>query len=112
MQTGKILSTSNIQLRIGVIDDDSCRRFHRDTVKARMICTYRGPGTLYGFAKPGDEPITFSQVQTGQAILLKGKRWSAPRTQTLLHKSPPIEGTGISRLVVVMDEVQSLPTAL
>lgn len=107
VQLEKILSTPNIQVRIGVVDSDSCRRFHRDTVKARLICTYRGPGTVYGVTKPGNEPNLFEYVRTGDPILLKGKLWSEPVDEALLHRSPRIEGTGVLRLVVVMDEIAS-----
>jgi len=107
IQMGTILSASELQLRLEYINDDACRRFHRDNVKARLICTYFGPGTEYGFARPGTQPNSMKSVSIGQPILLKGKLWSKAVDPVLLHRSPPIEGTGQTRLVLVIDDVSN-----
>lgn len=103
-QMGKILSASKLEVRIDLIDNNACKKFHRDNVKARLICSYRGPGTVYGVAPIGDEPQQYEHVETGHPILLKGRLWSKATDHILLHRSPRIKGTGISRLVVVIDE--------
>lgn len=100
---GTMLSTSQLQVRVERVENNACKKFHRDNVKARLICTYRGPGTVYGVAPMGGEPKHFEHVETGHPILLKGKLWSKATDHTLLHRSPRIKGTGISRLVVVID---------
>lgn len=113
-----ILSVENIRLRVEVVNDDACRKFHRDAVKARLICTYRGPGTEYKINDPNNGPEQTDTVPTGCPILLKGKSWPShpstgyprqndpwqlDRRATLLHRSPAIENKGTVRLIIVID---------
>jgi len=42
---------------------------------------------------------------TGAPILLRGTLWPEHPRSGLLHRSPPIEGTGETRLVLVLDPV-------
>ena len=92
-----------VRLRLSVISTDACRKFHKDYVAARLICTYRGTGTQYGIAADGDEPRRVFTVPTGAPILLRGKLWPERPDSGLLHRSPPIDGTGETRLVLVLD---------
>ena len=103
-QMAGILSVSRLRLRVHLVRDDACRKFHRDTVRARLICTYVGPGTEYGVAREGEDPCNIYKAPTGNPILLKGKLWPGFHEPSVLHRSPPIEGTGVSRLVIVIDE--------
>ncbi|CAM3859370.1 DUF1826 domain-containing protein [Litorimonas haliclonae] len=102
---GAILSASKLQVRVELVDTDACKKFHRDNVKARLVCTYKGPGTVYGVARIGAEPDQINQADTGHPVLLKGRLWSKGAETYLLHRSPRIESAGLSRIVVVMDEV-------
>ena len=72
---------------------------------ARLICTYRGPGTQYCISHDHTDPKRFFTVPTGAPILLRGSRWPQRPASGLLHRSPPIEGTGETRLVLVLDPV-------
>jgi len=92
-------------LRFDVVTTNACPKFHIDAVKARLICTYRGTGTEYGIARDGAEPQRVVTVPTGAPILLRGKLWPERPRSELLHRSPPIEGTGETRLVLVLDPV-------
>lgn len=103
----QILSVSQVFLRVELVRDDACRKFHRDTVRARLICTYSGPGTELGIAEDGEPLRRIGAVATGSPVLLKGKRWPGSTRRAIMHRSPPIEGTGGSRLVVVLDEASS-----
>lgn len=94
-----------LRLRLDVIDTNACRRFHVDAIKARLVCTYRGTGTQYGLAAEGQEPRQIHTVETGSPILLRGKLWAPELSPGLLHRSPPIEGTGETRLILVLDPV-------
>jgi hypothetical protein len=44
-------------------------------------------------------------VPTGAPIVLRGTLWPAEKPAGLLHRSPPITGTGTTRLVLVLDAV-------
>ncbi len=100
-----ILPTSHLQLRFDVVTTNACRKFHVDVVTARLVCTYRGSGTQYGLSTDGPEPIHVNTVPTGSAMLLRGKLWPEKPNSGLLHRSPPIEGTGETRLLLVLDPV-------
>lgn len=92
-----------LRLRFDVVTTNACRKFHIDAVTARLICTYRGTGTQYGISTDGAEPLRVFTVPTGAPILLRGTRWPESPKSGLLHRSPPIEGTGETRLVLVLD---------
>ena len=94
-----------LRLRLDVVTTSACRKFHIDAVTVRLVCTYRGTGTQYGIATNGAEPSRIFTVPTGAPILLRGTLWPETPRSGLLHRSPPIEGTGETRLVLVLDPV-------
>ena len=94
-----------LRLRFDVVTTNACRKFHIDAVTARLVCTYRGTGTQYGISTGGSEPRRIFTVPTGAPILLRGTLWPERPRSGLLHRSPPIEGTGETRLVLVLDPV-------
>lgn len=94
-----------LRLRLDRVSGNACGRFHVDAVTVRLICTYRGTGTEYGVAEDGGQPEEVFNAPTGAPILLRGKLWPAGTGDTLLHRSPPIEGTGETRLMLVLDPV-------
>jgi len=96
-----------LRLRLDVVATNACRRFHIDAVTARLVCTYRGTGTQYGIATSDAEPEHVFTVPTGAPILLRGTRWPERPKSGLLHRSPPIEGTGETRLLLVLDHVDN-----
>ena len=94
-----------LRLRLDVVTTNACRRFHVDAVTVRLLCTYRGTGTQYGVSTDGAEPRRIFTVPTGAPILLRGTLWPEHPRSGLLHRSPPIEGTGETRAVLVLDPV-------
>jgi len=100
-----VMSVSYVRLRFDVVTTDACRKFHIDTVTARLVCTYRGTGTQYGISTDGTDPERIFTVPTGVPILLRGTLWPEHPTSGLLHRSPPIAGAGETRLVLVLDPI-------
>jgi hypothetical protein len=94
-----------VRLRLEAVTTNACRRFHIDALTARLVCTYRGTGTQYGISTDGAEPARVFTVPTGAPILLRGTLWPESPRSGLLHRSPPIEGTQETRLVLVLDPV-------
>ncbi|MEO1223533.1 MAG: DUF1826 domain-containing protein [Pseudomonadota bacterium] len=94
-----------LRLRFDVVTTNMCRRFHIDAVTARLICTYRGTGTQYGISTDGTDPRRVFTAPTGAPIVLRGTLWPEQPDAGLRHRSPPIEGTGETRLVLVLDPV-------
>ena len=100
-----LMSAQFLRIRLDVIDTNACRKFHIDALTARLVCTYRGTGTQYGVSTDGADPTRVFTVQTGCPILLRGTEWPTQPASGLLHRSPPIAGTGETRLVLVLDPV-------
>lgn len=110
----RVMAVRDLLLRFDVVTNDACRKFHIDAVNARLICAYRGPGTQYGVLKGGEAPEhvfpehVFPEhvfdVPTGAPVILRGTLWPGKPRTMLRHRSPPIAGSGTTRLVVVMDE--------
>ncbi|WP_424832293.1 DUF1826 domain-containing protein [Ruegeria sp.] len=96
-----------LRLRLDVVTTNACRRFHIDAITARLVCTYRGTGTQCGISTDGTEPGRIFTVPTAAPILLRGTRWPEQPASGLLHRSPPIEGSGQTRLVLVLDPVSN-----
>lgn len=107
----KLMSARFIRLRIDVVTNNACSKFHIDAVRARLVCTYRGSGTQYGISTSGEGPHRVFQVATGSPILLRGTLWPETPPSGLLHRSPPISGTGETRLVMVLDPMLDDETA-
>ena len=94
-----------LQLRLDVVTTDACRRFHIDAVTARLLCTYRGTGTQIGIGPGGREPDPIHTAPTGAVLILRGTLWPTDPPADLRHRSPPIAGTGETRLLLVLDPV-------
>ncbi len=101
----ELMSTNLLRVRLSVVENNACRKFHRDALTGRLVCTYRGTGTQYGYGTNDNDPEEIFTVPTGSPILLRGSHWPAVPDHGVLHRSPPIEGTGESRFVLVLDPV-------
>jgi len=103
-----ILNLTDVQVRLDIVTTDSCRKFHGDYVKARLITTYAGTGTQWldsanaARIDVGKEPERINTLNTGDVGLFKGRMWSE---NPAIHRSPPIGGTGEHRLILVLDPV-------
>lgn len=104
-QFSQVMTASYIRLRLDVVQSNACRKFHVDAVQARLVCTYRGTGTQLGLPDQNGEPQCLLTVPTGAPIVLRGTKWPEYPRSGLVHRSPPIEGTGETRLVTVIDPV-------
>jgi hypothetical protein len=101
----ELLDAPYLRLRLDVVTTNACRKFHMDAISARLICTYRGTGTQYGQSVGGDTPAPIHTVPTGSPFLMRGSLWPTEPNFGFVHRSPPIEGTGETRLVLVLDPV-------
>ena len=101
---------------------DDCRKFHVDNHRVRLVCTYAGPGTEvvpsafvnreHLCATDGGpdrvnalivpDPQRVVRCQAGDAIVMKGQRYHGGRREGAVHRSPPVSGTGLTRLVLVI----------
>lgn len=102
-----------LAVRLEVIDDDGCPRFHTDLVRYRLVTTYRGPGTQWiaprmaarwAAAAGGPPDQDVRQLDRGWVAILRGDRDAAPDRPGLYHRSPPIEEGGETRLFLAIDD--------
>jgi hypothetical protein len=98
-------------------DDDDCRRYHVDRTHLRLLCTYRGPGTEWltndqverlaqASGAPNEEIIRFgepSQFEPFWVGILKGDAFPGNARHGLVHRSPPIKGSGQTRVLFCLD---------
>lgn len=95
-----VMGNRLVNLRLGPVLGDACRRFHVDQVPARLLCTYRGRGTQ--LALPGSENAP-QELPAGWVAILRGSQWPGGEETRLLHRSPPISDGGEARLLLVID---------
>jgi hypothetical protein len=100
-----------VRLRLEAVTTNACRKIHADYTDLRLITTYHGPGTDY--LPVGAEPVEdkLLRMTTGHIGLFKGKLFAEGHAPCL-HRSPPIEGTGKARLVLVIDTPQDEAKAI
>lgn len=98
-----VMGEDRVEIRLDAVTGNACWKFHADYVRARLITTYFGPGTEWGIME-GTEMGRIRQLAPGHVGMFKGRAW-APEGR-LLHRSPPIAGTGDIRLLLVIDSLQ------
>ena len=109
----QLTGAPSFRMRLEVIDDDRCRKFHVDDVRLTLVTTYRGPGTEWISPRqaskltPGSSPPldTIRHLARGHVAVMRGAKGATPDRPGVLHRSPPIAGTGIVRLFLAIDEI-------
>jgi len=113
-----ITGLQNVRLKLAIIDNNMCRKFHTDINDLRLLCTYRGSGTLWLsddnvnrnalLGSSNNDSIVMDenkvkQANTGSVILLKGALYPHEDTKAAVHRSPTIEESGEKRLLLRID---------
>jgi len=109
------LGSEALSVRLDVVSNDGCRLFHADRLRARWICTYRGPGTQWlpdaavdyaGIARGTNDHVrdwtAVRQLQAGWVAALRGDQWPGAVRPGLLHRSPPASPAQ-PRIVLAVD---------
>jgi hypothetical protein len=105
-----VMDVEAVEVRLEYVTTNACKKFHGDYVTARLITTYCGQGTQWLDGEDvadcdcGD-PHNIRQMAAGEVAILKGRVWSEDRPA--IHRSPPIEGTGEARLVLVLNPARA-----
>jgi len=90
---GCVMDTDTIGVRLAVLQQAQCPKWHTDAVMLRLLITYQGEGTQYLQGGLGSNAC---QVLPQQIALLKGSAWS-DKSLAIVHRSPP----GLARRVVL-----------
>lgn len=100
-----------VDLRLDAVAHDSCWRFHRDHVGYRLNATYRGPGTQW---LPPEHAVRalrsqrhyrgpLNEMPRFAVGLFKGVARAG--VGAIVHRSPPVAGSGQTRLFLCVNEV-------
>ncbi|WP_169336742.1 DUF1826 domain-containing protein [Woodsholea maritima] len=101
-----------VDVRLKRVNTDACWKFHRDSVETRLLTTYRGHGTQWVQPINADQALReqtcfkgkIEQLQAHDVAIFRGS--SAGRGRGIVHRSPPILGTGQTRLLLVLNLAQ------
>jgi hypothetical protein len=106
----RLAGNNMLDLKLEAVDHDSCWRFHRDHVGLRLNSTYRGPGTQIVPASQASRALRSQRRYLGplgelarfDVALFKGVTRAG--SYAIVHRSPPIEGKGLTRLFLCLNE--------
>ncbi len=112
-----LMDDQPLRLFLGKVQRDMCRRFHTDINTLRLLCTYNGPGTVWvrpDAIDPGKvangtneemvkDPAGVYQTNPGEVLLLKGALHEQSYHGAALHRSPAVQQSGASRLLLRID---------
>lgn len=119
----RISGAKRIRITFGPIHSDRCRKFHTDNLRYRLICTYLGPGTEWvpneavdraamdgvpGCPLEANTRIVrcstlIQHASVGDVLMMKQDLH--PDGLGLVHRSPPIEQLGGTRVALILSTV-------
>lgn len=103
-----LFGMEEVGLRLSLLKQAMCPRFHVDRIGARMVCTYTGEGTQWladewvdrsklGHGSNGlpdhqsglyPGHVAPLQASTGDVIIMKGDTWPEHEGRGVVHRSP------------------------
>ena len=104
-----VMATPEVDIRLETIRHDACWKFHRDHVPARLLTTYRGPGTEWVHPRDGAAALSEQKSFRGRIErfpehsvgLFKGSRGGS--RAGIVHRSPPVALSGEVRLFLCLN---------
>lgn len=96
-----LMDCPELGLRLKVLQQPMCPKFHTDHLLCRLVSTYIGPATEW-HAGPLELEAPSQNMQQGDIALLKGSGWEGMQTYAISHRSPVTPGT---RLLLTLDPV-------
>ena len=112
----KLTKAQSVYVKLERVEDNGCSSWHQDSVPLRLITTYRGPCTEWVHPDVSNATLRRKNADAKDAqslchhdvALFKG-RGPTEHGDALLnhpgivHRSPRIEGSGVHRVVLVLD---------
>ena len=106
----RIARTDLVDVRLESVSDDACWKFHRDCVEARLLTTYRGPATEWVQPDHAEAALRaqtrfkgpIERLGAHDVAIFKGS--CAGPGSGIVHRSPPIMGTGCTRLLLCLNK--------
>lgn len=120
----RVTGAPRLRVSFGAVRTDQCRKFHVDYVHYRLVTTYVGPGTEWvpdhAVSRAALEhppgcpcdankeivrmPQEIRHAAPGEVLVMKGARH--PTGRGAVHRSPPIQGTGKLRVVLIASTLE------
>lgn len=105
----RIANSDLVDISLKRVVDNACWKFHRDCVEARLLTTYCGPATEWVHPQHGVQALReqkryrgpLERLRIHDVAVFKGS-CAGPGTG-IVHRSPPIEGTGRTRLFLCLN---------
>lgn len=117
-----LFALTAVGLRLSLINETLCPRFHTDHLACRLLTTYHGAGSewlaedIVDRSKLGQgaqgladhlsgiyqHPNDIQQLQQGEVALLKGDGWIDSQINGIVHRSPHIGKTD-KRVLLTLD---------
>ncbi len=102
-----------VDVRLESISHDACWKFHRDCVEARLLTTYRGPATEWVQPIHAEQALReqkrfkgpLEHIRSNDVAIFKGS--CAGPGSGIVHRSPPIAGTGYTRLLLCLNKLSA-----
>ncbi len=106
----RITQSDLVDVRLERVSDDACWKFHRDCVEARLLTTYRGPATEWVQPQLAERALheqkhfegPLERLGIHDVAVFKGS--CAGPGSGIVHRSPPIAGTGRARLLLCLNK--------
>lgn len=113
-----LTQAAQVVAKLSVVASDACRYFHHDSMRVRLLCTYRGPGTEWlpnAFADrtaigSGNNAEICKDMRQIRRLprftvaVLKGNNYPRSQGNGIIHRSPAIMNTRDTRLLLCVDE--------
>ncbi len=112
----KLTKTEKVFVKLEVLGDDGCAFWHQDCVPFRLVTTYRGPCTEWVHPDCSGATLRRKRFDSKHAqslshhdvALFKGRGETLYGDSLLghpgiVHRSPRVEGSGVYRVVLVLD---------
>ncbi len=106
----RVTQTDLVDVRLEHVSHDACWKFHRDCVEARLLTTYRGPATEWVQPRHAKQALReqkrfkgpLEHLRIHDVAIFKGS--CAGAGSGIVHRSPPIAGTGRTRLLLCLNK--------
>ena len=108
----------DVDVRLQRINNDACWKFHRDVVKTRLLTTYRGPSTEWVQNAYAEQALLeqreyrgpLEQLGNCDVAIFKGS--CNHQYRGIVHRSPAIKNTDITRLILCINQETDTSPAL
>ena len=109
----RITRSDLVDVRLERVSHDACWKFHRDCVEARILTTYRGPGTEWIQPIHAERALRAQKqfkgpiepLRNNDVAIFKGS--CAGPGSGIVHRSPPLAGTGCTRLLLCLNQMSA-----